>query len=52
MDICDKALKIAELNAKMNSVNVNFILNDILNTEKIPNYDLIVIICIFKNLIF
>ena len=42
MDICDKALKIAELNAKINSVNVNFILNDILNTEKIPNYDVIV----------
>ena len=42
MDICDKALKIAELNAKINSVNVNFILNDILNTEKMPNYDLIV----------
>ena len=42
MDICDKALKIAELNAKINSVNVNFILNDILNTEKMPNYDVIV----------
>ena len=42
IDICDKALKIAELNAKINSVNVNFILNDILNTEKIPNYDVIV----------
>ena len=42
MDICDGALKIAELNAKINSVNVNFILNDILNTEKIPNYDVIV----------
>ena len=42
MDICDKALKIAELNAKLNSVNVNFILNDILNTEKMPNYDVIV----------
>jgi len=42
MDICDNALKIAELNAKINSVNVNFILNDILNTEKIPNYDVIV----------
>ena len=42
MDICDKALKIAELNAKFNSVNVNFILNDIMNTEKMPNYDVIV----------
>ena len=42
MDICDNALKIAELNAKINSVNVNFILNDILNTEKMPNYDVIV----------
>jgi len=42
MDICDKALKIAVLNAKINSVNVNFILNDILNTEKMPNYDVIV----------
>ena len=42
MDICDKALKIAELNAKINSVNVNFILNDILNAEKMPNYDVIV----------
>ena len=42
MDICDKALKIAELNAKINSVNVNFILNDILNTEKMQNYDVIV----------
>ena len=42
MDVCNKALKIAELNAKINSVKVNFILNDILNTEKIPNYDLIV----------
>ena len=42
IDICDKALKIAELNAKINSVNVNFILNDILNTEKMPNYDVIV----------
>jgi len=42
MDICDKALKIAELNAKINSVNVNFILNDIFDTEKMPNYDVIV----------
>lgn len=42
MDICDRALKIAELNAKINSVKVNFILNDILNTEKTLNYDVIV----------
>tara|TARA_B100001564_G_scaffold164478_1_gene138271 strand:- start:867 stop:1700 length:834 start_codon:yes stop_codon:yes gene_type:complete len=42
MDICENALKIAELNAKINSVNVNFILNDIFDTEKIPNYDVIV----------
>ena len=42
MDVCEKALNIAELNAKINSVNVNFILNDILNTEKMPNYDVIV----------
>tara|TARA_B100000900_G_scaffold36394_1_gene27251 strand:- start:11913 stop:12746 length:834 start_codon:yes stop_codon:yes gene_type:complete len=42
MDICDRALKTAELNAKINSAKVNFILNDILKTKEILNYDVIV----------
>lgn len=43
MDISDGALQIASSNAKMNNVEIDFILQDILKTTELPEkYDLIV----------
>ncbi len=43
LDISDKALKIAKLNAKLNNVNIQFLKKDILKTKELPlNFDIII----------
>ncbi|MDT0688294.1 peptide chain release factor N(5)-glutamine methyltransferase [Salegentibacter sp. F188] len=42
MDISGEVLKIAKMNAESNSVNVNFIQQDVLEVEELENFDIIV----------